>query len=112
MKGVSTGEVFAVVLTQLDVTQLLTSQKTHVASKKLKKQTGAHNGPEHRSNTADKCPDRLRTAAQHTRTHKHLMCVSKSREIHQDFFQRLKSLLMIRHETLISSITAEREWHV
>lgn len=32
----------------------------------------------------------------------------KSREINQGFFKHLKSLLMIHHETLISSITAER----
>lgn len=49
------GEVLAVehsLLTQLDVTQPQTSQK-HTAQKDLK-----YNGPEHTSNTGDKCPDK------------------------------------------------------
>lgn len=49
------------------MTQLLTSQK-HTAQKK-KKKDWEHNGPEHRSNTGDKSPDRLHTAAQHIPTH-------------------------------------------
>lgn len=60
-------EVLAVVhslLAQLDLTQSLMSQKDTV-QKKIE-----HNGPEHWSNTGDKCPDRLRTAAQ---THSNIL---------------------------------------
>lgn len=39
-------------LTQLDVTQCQTSQE-HTAQ-----EDWGHNGPEHRSNTGDKCPDK------------------------------------------------------
>lgn len=80
------GEVLAVSLPkQLDVTHRLASHKTYCAKKKKECE---HNGPEHRLNTGDKCPDRLRTAAQthmHTHTHSVKQYILKSSEIHQRF---------------------------